>query len=521
MSIESATPTEGAVTGGALPGRPVMMIGLDGLSTAFLQAPAVFENTPNLRALLASSAVGTLNSTLPPYTGPAWTSITTGVNPGRHGIFGFTNLGRPVSGARVGTGRIWEYVGEVGGRSVVINVPITYPPNPLDGILISGMPTPPDKSFTFPESLSPKLLDGGYIVDVAVNEAARESVDTLRLLEEMTRHRGRVAVDLARSESWDLFVAIFVLPDRLGHPWWKYVVPGSPLYDSRAGEEIRREAAGSLAAMDNAVGDLVAEAPPGAAIVVCSDHGFGPLDADVFFDLVLAEAGLIEGGPPGLLGKAVSAAGRSQVARMAPKALHRWAKDRAGASSAADKGRAWTAPSFEWGVRLAAADDDEARDLVTGLLKGLKTPEGRPIVDRVLHRSEAYSGPYVADATDLVVVLADEGVGLHEGMHAPRYWVSRENEAWGSHRTDGVISIAGVPVNEPLLGEAADAAATILDLLGLEVEGLDGRSLAEGSTSHIPASSQPTAGGLQGDDVYSAEDEQAVMEHLQSLGYVD
>lgn len=487
-----------------------------------MEAPVVFENTPNLRALFAASAFGTLRSTLPPYTGPAWTSITTGVNPGRHGIFGFTNLGRPVSGARVSSGRIWDYVGAAGGRSVVVNVPITYPPTPIEGVLVSGMPTPPGKAFTAPESFTAELLGGGYIVDVAVNEAAREQTDTLRLLEAMTVSRGRAAADLARRESWDLYVTIFVLPDRLGHPWWKYLVPGDPLYETKPGQAIRRDAVGSLAALDRAVGELVAETPPGAATVVCSDHGFGPLHADVFFDLVLAEAGLIKGG--NLMGKVFSAAGRSNLARMAPKPLHKWAKEKAGANQVAEHSRAWTAQSFECGVRLADSSDRKGRDLIAKLLLDLRTPAGRAVVQKVVEREEAYQGPYVSDSTDLVVVMEDESVGFHEGMHAPKPWVSRKMQAWGSHRTDGIVSVCGAPVEMPLLGEAVDVAPTILDLLGLQVDGLDGRSLGTAETTHLSTPAcrpQPSDDDSDPNMVYTPEDEQAVMEHLKSLGYLD
>src|SRR5687768_2072329 len=73
------------------PYQRVLMLGLDGLSAAFLRSPLVESTMPNLLGLLRDSSVGSLRSTVPPYTAPGWTSITTGMHPDRHGVFSFTD----------------------------------------------------------------------------------------------------------------------------------------------------------------------------------------------------------------------------------------------------------------------------------------------------------------------------------------------------------------------------------------------------------------------------------------------
>jgi predicted AlkP superfamily phosphohydrolase/phosphomutase len=505
-----------------LPGRPVVLLGLDGLGQEFLDSPLVSDAAPNLRALLRDGGLAPLRSTFPPYTAPAWTSITTGVGPGRHGVFGFTDTdGHAVSDAAVAVPRLWDYVGQAGGRSVVLNMPITHPPRPIEGVLISGMPVPPGAAYTAPAGQAAALEADGYVVDVAVREDGDEGPATLRRLQAMTEARGRAAVRLAESETWDLFVAVFVLPDRLGHPWWKYLVAsdagdtadasgtGGQLFDSGPASKIRGAARECLRALDRAVVDLMAALPANAAVIACSDHGFGSLRADAFFDVALAGAGLIDA-PTGsaLLGRI----GRSAVGRRLPGRVRRAGRS-AARVDAARRGQAWTATSYECGVRLA---DPAVADEVIELLHGLTDPDGRPVVAAVHRRADLFHGPHVDRAPDLLVELADESVDLHDGLHAPAPWVSRHDVPWGTHRVDGIVAVRGEPMTAK--GEAADVAATALDLLGLDVAGLDGRSLVAGRGDHRAVSATVEAGD---NAAYSEAEEQAVLEHLKSLGYVD
>lgn len=493
------------------------MLGLDGASWEFLRSPAVADHIPNLSRLLRHSACSTLLSTVPAYTAPAWTTITTGVEPGKHGVFGFTDAsGRPVSDARVAVPRVWDYLERAGGRSLIMNVPLTYPPRPIAGCLISGMPTPPGQGFTWPEDLGADPALNGYVVDVPVGAKSREALSTVGRLEEMTRTRGRAAAQLMRRETWDLVAVVFVLPDRLGHPWWKHLVPGTPHFDSARGEQVRRAVARPLRALDEAAGELLGTLPSGSSVVTCSDHGFGRLDADVFFDLVLAGAGLIPGAP-GSLRRALSGVARSRVGELVPVAL----KDHARARLSGRDGdrKAWTGPVYEGSVHLADPEDPATRATVTELLGTLTNPDGERIVKRVRDRAEVFSGPRSREAPELFPEMVSEAIELHDGLHAARPWVSRAKSAWGTHAREGIVAIAGAAASyEGHPPQAADVAVTLLDLLNLEAEGLDGRSLVSGGGSRKRVSA---TGSHDDAGVYDAEQEAAVMEHLKALGYVE
>jgi len=395
-----------------------------------------------------------------------------------------------------------------GGRSVVVNMPITHPPRPIDGVLVSGMPVPPGLPYTDPRSLADELDADGYITDVAVREDNSDGIDTLARLRDMTAARGRAVVRLAQRESWDLFVAVFVLPDRLGHPWWKYLVEGDALFSSREGARIRAAAAEALAALDRAIADLVAVVPSNAAIVACSDHGFGSLRADVFFDVALADAGLIER----TTGSAVlSRLGRSPLARVLPNSIRTRGRDALAGRDT--ERRAYTAPPYECGVRVQHAGDV---DRVAEVLLSVRDPDGAPVVASVRRREHVYSGDYVERAPELLLELRDESVDVHDGLHAPTPWVSRADVAWGTHRVDGIVAVQGAPMTSK--GTAPDVAATVLELLGLRVDGLDGRSLVASSGDHTAVSADAPAST---DAVYNEDEEAAVFEHLKGLGYVD
>src|SRR6266849_2073855 len=138
----------------------VLVICLDGATFDLLRPWIEAGRLPTLKRFLAEGVSGDLQSVIPPITAPAWASFMTGKNPGKHGIYHFVNRA-PQGGhqaffsATSRTGRtLWELLGEDGKQVVVLNVPTTYPPQPVNGVLIADFLTPPGKKdFTYPLSL--------------------------------------------------------------------------------------------------------------------------------------------------------------------------------------------------------------------------------------------------------------------------------------------------------------------------------------------------------------------------------
>lgn len=217
--------------------------------------------------------------------------------------------------------------------------------------------------------------------------------------------------------------------------------------------------------------------------------------------------------------------GRSKLARLAPERLHRTVRDRLGGAGGEDKERlAFTSSPYESGVRLAHPGDEPVTQRVIDVLEGIRTPRGGLALRSVRRREDVYEGPRTSDAPELLCETSEEAIDLHDGLHAASPWVSREGTTWGTHFSQGVIALPRDAPSSHREGTAADVAPTVLALLGLEAEGLDGQaltsttSLAQRELVHLPLSSgeQATA-----EPAYSAEQEEQVLEHLRGLGYVD
>ena len=142
-----------------------VIIGLDGATFDIINPLASAGRLPVLSRLMKEGTSAPLRSTILPNSFPGWASCTTGTSEGMHGVFSpfiknQSNYGvRAMSGRDIMTRPVWNILTEHGGRSIVINVPTTYPPEPINGLMVTGMLTPGRGSeFTYPASLKNELL---------------------------------------------------------------------------------------------------------------------------------------------------------------------------------------------------------------------------------------------------------------------------------------------------------------------------------------------------------------------------
>src|SRR5579883_3412864 len=152
-----------------------VIFGVDGLSFRILQPLIERGDLPNFARLQREGVVSELISTVPPMTPPAWMSLVTGLKPAKHGVYDFWQYdergeGRLVTRRRGGSA-IWNMLSEYGKAVVVVNVPLTYPPEAVRGVLLSGIQGASERgNFTYPAALRGELLTHvpGYRVDVDV-----------------------------------------------------------------------------------------------------------------------------------------------------------------------------------------------------------------------------------------------------------------------------------------------------------------------------------------------------------------
>ncbi len=551
----------------------LLIVGLDGASLDLTRPWAEAGELPHLQRLLAHGAWGPLRSTMPPATFPAWTTFMTGVNPGRHGIFDFT---RRVAGEyRVqfinGSFRkvptVWSRLSAAGRRVAVFGMPGTYPPEPINGQMVSGFDTPvttrADASFVHPPQLAEEVAaNGGFpFADFQEFKVDREWYrEALRRLLEGIAIKTRFVARQLRRERWDCATVVFGESDTAAHHFWRFCDPQSPRHDADGAGEFGGAIRAVYAALDRAIGELIDAAEP-STVLVCSDHGFGGVGRTVVhLNGQLAQAGLLHWRSRSVASQAATL-GKRWLLRWLPPTVQarcfrlgggRFADALESAARFADidwkQTRAFSeelnyAPSIWINVSgrdalgvVATNEYGHACDEVTAALGELRDPDsGEPIVARVWHRDELYHGPWVQLAPDLTVEFALPGgysyaclpTRLNAGDEPVRVASTAEMTGGkltgmsGSHRRDGLFVLSGaVPPAGFLAADICDMAPTILALCEVPIPSdFDGRSLVGVGALESAASCTPSD-AIESEHAYTADEERMIEGRLQALGYL-
>jgi len=170
----------------------VVIVGLDGLDPSRCRLLMEQGRLPHFSALAQEGSFENLTSTCPPISPVAWSSFSTGVNPGKHNIFDFLNRNKrtympELSSSRIETGKkaqvkllrkskpFWHVLGEYGVFSTILRVPITFPPESFNGLCVSGMCVPDLRgsqgSFTcYSTQQSEARTEGGERIHVVLED---------------------------------------------------------------------------------------------------------------------------------------------------------------------------------------------------------------------------------------------------------------------------------------------------------------------------------------------------------------
>ncbi len=260
------------------PPQRILAIGLDSVPPSLL-FDRFLPLMPNVQRLLARSSYGTLRSTDPPITVPAWAVMFSGMDPGTLGLYGFRHR-RPGSyfDQYLPTSRtplepmIWERLSRAGRRVCVIGMPPGYPPPRVNGVYISDFLTPPSATdFVFPAGFTDEVqrLADGYEFDVAFRADDRERIGDA--LPRLTRKHFAVARALWARETWDFFGLHEIAPDRLHHTFWKYFDQDHPRYEPNA--RFREFVDSYYRTLDHEIGALLELVPRDVRVLLLSDHG--------------------------------------------------------------------------------------------------------------------------------------------------------------------------------------------------------------------------------------------------------
>ncbi len=280
----------------------VLMIGLDGATFDVLGPLMADGAMPNLASLVAGGTSGVLESTRPPITPAAWTTFMTGKGPGKHGIIDFlrydptTNRLTFNNNQKISQKTIWQILSDKEYRVGSINVPMTFPPEPVNGFMISGFDTPSGQDFTYPKELQAEILakHPDYTHEKKWERKAlggdRIFAKNLEYISQSFERGYELARFCGGKYGWDVMMVLFKLVVNLQHKAWRYLDPRTR-DSSPHRERLTRECFSKL---DIVLGKLKALADEaGATVLIMSDHGHGSLDGKAQPNLLLSEWGYL------------------------------------------------------------------------------------------------------------------------------------------------------------------------------------------------------------------------------------
>ena len=277
----------------------VLVIGLDCAAPRFLFGPDRFD-LPNLQQLASAGCWGALESCHPPITVPAWTSMASSKDPGTLGLYGFRNRRDfsynalvTANAKAVKEPRLWDILSRAGKKVVVLGVPQTYPPKPVNGWLVSGFLAPDTTvDYTYPKSLKRELerAVGRHVLDVE-NFRTDDKAALLEQLYALLENRFATAMHLIETKPWDFFMLVEMGVDRLHHGFWKHADPHHPKFEP--GNPYEHVFQDYYRAVDNQVGRLLEQIGDETAVLVVSDHGAKAMVGGVCVNQWLIEQGLL------------------------------------------------------------------------------------------------------------------------------------------------------------------------------------------------------------------------------------
>jgi predicted AlkP superfamily phosphohydrolase/phosphomutase len=541
----------------------VLVVGIDGGTFDVLKPLAEQGRVPHLARLMREGVTGDLRSTIHPITPAAWCTFMTGMNPGRHGIYDFTARQENsyvfglASRANCKGPAFWRVASEQGRRTTVVNVPFTYPPDPVNGCMISGFDAPViDRTIFHPDGLQPEIEKevGKYIPDWTFPTGRKFDPPAYMVdIEEALSYRTKLALYLMKRDPWDFFMVHFQPVDHLQHVFW----------DEEGMQYIER----GYELIDKALGQVLEEAGEDTNVFVVSDHGFGRIEKFVFLGQFLRQEGFLSRTD----GEVSAKAGLGFLARKVERTLKRALPFRIrgalrrrmpglrnrivaiGDSSDVDWSKTTAYATGMYGnvnVNLKGRepqgivdpeDYEKTRDELIASISRIEDPDtGENIVEAVYKREEVYDGGCVPLAPDLLVhwkdyayyaeSRIDRGRGSIFGETGTVFFDNSEYPQTGTHRLNGMLVGHGPDIQSgadvPDL-RLMDMAPTILYLMGLGIpEDMDGQVLGQLIREEFREKSEPkmiaplTGFGPHVVPDVDEEEKRKIEEKLRGLGYL-
>lgn len=479
--------------------KPVFILGLDGATFDIIKPMA--EKLPAMSKVFEKGAWGVLRSTVPATTPPAWTSISSGVNPGKHGLFDFWHITSNHelvlnNSLDKKAPEIWDYLLEE--YVIVAHLPFSYPPKIINGIMTTGMLTPDAKSHhTLPDSereIINKLFPD-YDFEINWREYRGRRRALFNKVEQLLEQREGLLKYLI-SKNWRLMMFIITETDRAQHVFWGTEVV----------EEVYRR-------IDGIIEYLLELADRGALnLFIVSDHGFRSVTkrfgVNVFFEKMgyLKYKDETRGRVHALkdrlfehtkklldsrhTDRVINNIPEEMVARVF-RSVNKGFKDKLllgdidwPETKAFMFGSGCVYINKESAFRehgVAERDVDQLKDELSELLLGITDPsDGSPVIERVVRGEDAYNGPFADLGPDLVIEFAE---GYSPSQQRTSVLFQEDGLMNADHHPDGIFLSYGEDIAEgAFLGELSlyDTVPTVLHALGSGIPAeLDGEVIRD------------------------------------------
>jgi len=560
----------------------VALIGLDGADPDLIRRWRSY--LPNLSLLIEKGSFGKLRSSIPPLTVPAWNCIYTGKNPAKLGVYDFlyrekgSYRVRILNSSMLQAPTVWETLSRAKRRVAVLNVPLTYPPKPVNGTIVSGLPLPlvggkPTTTYTYPPEFSAELDEhvGGYTFPVPVD------IPEDMILREVTWKGGAIRrettmpsegaekklIDAAKymlaKEEWDFYTVILRELDLASHFYWKYFDKNHPQYQSKSTWAASNPLLDAYVRMDETVGEIVSMLDQNTTVFILSDHGNGPLYRRFYVNEFLRRLRLLSLRRRTLWRMKAGSSFKSTALRMmrllnriggagfvkrVPKTVGKavrlvdqfegnveridWGRTKA--YSFGEVGRIFLNVKGRepQGTVEPGQEYEHVRDFIIQKLQELRHSSADPSSTTAIYkREDIYSGPFLDSAPDIVFIMDNYECTSSSQLVSSRLF-GQDLRNSGFHRPDGILMAAGPDIKPGHVVNAnvCDITPTILHLMGLALpEDLDGQPLLSmfrpGSDVVKRAVQYESPSQLSAEQLaWSEEEQRKVGEQLRRMGYL-
>lgn len=423
----------------------IITIGLDCATWDLIKPWANAKKLPNFMRLIEEGTTANLKSTYPPVTPVAWPSLFTGKNPGKHGIFGFTDSDPLsskipcISNNYMKCKPIWDILSENGKKVCLVNIPFAFPPSKVNGIMTSGMRTPSINSeFTYPKELKKELLEKFDFIPDYGADVYKDKETFCTAHDKNLKENLKMSLYLLRKKKWDFYMFIPAEIDHVQHFFWDDMDENHPLHNDKTSEKYNNKILEYYKKFDVYLGKIMDYVDDDTILIVVSDHGAGPLHKEIALHEWLRKEGYLklrktEGINFQVLIKKIFSKigldtekiksllhrlGLSRYIKPLPVFLREMIPSKEPKMWDIDweKTKAYAHHSFGQiyinQKVLKGSSTMEYENLRTGIIKKLyelKDPDtGSNIVKKVYKKEELYSGPNLSKAPDLYAVPITE-----------------------------------------------------------------------------------------------------------------